>query len=157
MTRPDPDMTPPVRLSVEDAAKLLGLSVDAVRKRIERGTLRSEKVDKTRYVLLDNLSTDHDSDMTRHDSDTIAALVAELKDRMRFLESELEDRKEEARRKDHLLAAALERIPELEAPPEARESPEPRSEGPTPTESESAGGAQEDTERRSWWRRMFDR
>jgi excisionase family DNA binding protein len=153
MTRPDPDMTPPIRLSVEDAAKLLGLSVDAVRKRIERGTLRSEKVDKSRYVLLDDPATDHDSDMTRHDSsDVTPALVAELKDRIRFLESELEDRKEEARRKDHLLAAALERIPELEAPTEPSESPESVGEGPG-----SAQGREEpqETISRPWWRRWL--
>ncbi len=150
MTRPDSDMTPPVRLSVEDAAKLLGLSVDAVRKRIERGTLRSEKVDKTRYVLLDDLATDHDPDMTRHDSDITAALVAELKDRIRFLEAELEDRKEEARRKDHLLAATLERIPELEAPREPRESPETASEEPAKGHDDVP-----EEERRPWWRRIF--
>ncbi len=152
MTHPDSDMTPPVRLSVEDAAKLLGLSVDAVRKRIERGTLRSEKVDKSRYVFLDqdDLATDRDPDMTRHDSDMTAALVAELKDRIRFLESELVDRKEEARRKDHLLAAALERIPELEAPSEARESPETAS-----APAEGVVEVPEEGEGRPWWRRIF--
>src|SRR5215212_578903 len=44
------------------------------------------------------------------------------------LEMKLKIRTEENRRKDHLLAAALERIPALEPPPEARESPETPSE-----------------------------
>ncbi len=69
MTQHDTDMTHPPRVTVEDAAQLLGVSVDAVRKRIERGTLRSERVGKARYVLLDETAmTDHDTARTRHDS-----------------------------------------------------------------------------------------
>jgi hypothetical protein len=48
----DTDMTPTglgdLRVAVEDAAQLLGITVDAVCKRIERGTLQSEKVNSTR-------------------------------------------------------------------------------------------------------------
>src|SRR5215207_8739396 len=44
-----------------------------------------------------------------------ASLVAHLQDEVTFLRGELEARTEELRRKDHLLAAALERIPELPA------------------------------------------
>jgi hypothetical protein len=49
-------------------------------------------------------------------------------------------RTEENRRKDHLLAAALERIPALEPPPEARESPETPSE-PVPGTQSAPGTA----------------
>jgi excisionase family DNA binding protein len=48
MTGQDYDMTTSGHVTVEEAASLLDVSVDAVRKRIERGTLRSEKVGKTR-------------------------------------------------------------------------------------------------------------
>ena len=46
-----------------------------------------------------------------------------MQDQIDTLKQELEDWKEQARRKDHLLAAALERIPpQLEAPHEPSES-----------------------------------
>src|SRR5215216_5831099 len=58
-----------------------------------------------------------------------ATYIDALKFQVEILQRELEDRKEEARRYQHLLAAALERIPALEeAQPEAtrepRESPD---------------------------------
>jgi hypothetical protein len=56
---------------------------------------------------------------------------------------------------DHLLSAALERIPELEAPSDAPESPETLEEEPGSAEPHFAtGGAQEGVQR-SWWRRWF--
>jgi hypothetical protein len=48
-------------------------------------------------------------------------LVTELRNRIQFLETELMDRKEESRRKDHIIAALTQRIPELEPPSEPRE------------------------------------
>jgi|SRR5215217_3538636 len=151
MNRHDFDMTSPstVRVTVEEAAKLLDVSVDAIRKRIERGTLRSEKVEKTRYVLLDGVMTQQDSDMTtQHDSD-MTDLVASMQDQIDTLKRELEDRKEEARRKDAILLTMAQRIPELEAPSEARESPVTVSEESIGTSPPSPG------ERPSWWRRFF--
>jgi hypothetical protein len=40
------------RVPVEEAARILGITANAVRKRVERGTLRSEGDGDTRYVLL---------------------------------------------------------------------------------------------------------
>jgi hypothetical protein len=54
-------------------------------------------------------------------------LITELRDRVRFLEAELTDRKEESRRKDHIIAALTQRIPQLEPASEPRE----HSENPT--------------------------
>jgi hypothetical protein len=55
---------------------------------------------------------------------------------------------------DRLLSAALELIPELEAPRDERESPE--SSATTDTPTEAGGGPQPDTGRpqRSFWRRI---
>jgi hypothetical protein len=63
------------------------------------------------------------------------------------LRSEIEYLREENQRKDHLLAAALERIPpQLEAPSEPRETPETGTEdSPTPQEEP----------RRGFWQRLF--
>jgi hypothetical protein len=76
-----------------------------------------------------------------------------LQDQVDYLRRQLEVWQEEARRKDHIIAALTERIPELEpareTPPEASESPISRA------EEESRGETPPDTGRRSWWRRMF--
>lgn len=40
------------RLDIADAAARLGLSIDAVRKRVQRGTLQAEKVENRWYVVL---------------------------------------------------------------------------------------------------------
>ena len=124
---------------------MLGLTVDAVRKRVKRGTLESERASDGRlYVFLD---VDPDAGAPRSDTDR---LISTLEEQLR-LEREAHA---EARR---LLAAALERIPpQLEAPTapsEPRESPETPSEprpstaGPPPAETPA--------ESRPWWRRVF--
>jgi len=113
--------------TVQEAAQRLGISQDAVRQRIRRGSIRHDKDDKGRvYVYLDPTNTRptpvHDAP-----SDTVPEasrsneLVTELRNRIQFLETELTDRKEESRRKDHIIAALTQRIPELEPPSEPRE------------------------------------
>jgi len=105
------------------------------------------KVSGTVYVLLDpdqsgpvQTSSDHSQPSPDQSPDTSRGEAAEalleakdetigdLRDRVEHLQRELEGRNEELRRKDHLLAAALERIPAIEPPaepsPETREPPE---------------------------------
>jgi hypothetical protein len=60
----------------------------------------------------------------------------------------------EARR---LLAAALERIPAIEAPSEPRESPETVEEQPERAEPRSVTVESQESVQRSWWRRVFGR
>jgi hypothetical protein len=79
------------------------------------------------------------------DPDYRDELVEELRDRVRYLE-------EESRRKDHLLAAALERIPAIEAPRETRASSETPSDGEAGTGTPAGDTGQP---RRSWWRKFF--
>jgi excisionase family DNA binding protein len=158
------DMAKPLRATVEEAAKLLATSENALRKRIERGTLRSEKVKGVRYVLL------FDSDMPQHtgtaaDSVTdmshdIALMQAHLdsmQEQAGYLKSVIQTRDEELRRKDHIIAALTERIPELEAAPngspEAREAPQTVSEEPASTSPPP--GPRSPEERPSWWRRFL--
>jgi hypothetical protein len=76
----------------------------------------------------------------------------------RMLEDEREARTEERRRHDTLMAQLMQRIPQLEASPEASEASEAADE---PEEQQGRGephpdapGAQE-TVRRPWWRRVF--
>src|SRR5215217_386610 len=135
------------RVSVDEAARILGLTVDAVRKRVQRGTIEHEKdrAGRVRIILdsPDNASTlqDESPDTTGQADALIAAkdeTIEELRDRVRRLEREVDTRNEEIRRRDHLLAAALERIPpQLEAPQEASEDAETVEEGPEGAEPTS--------------------
>jgi hypothetical protein len=76
--------------------------------------------------------------------------------RIRYLEEQVEEEREARRRADTLLASLMDRMPELEASPEARDQPErpaPETErgeaGPQSAAPERAG------EHRPWWRRML--
>jgi hypothetical protein len=149
------DDQPPTsrRLTVQDAAGALGITVDAVRGRIKRGSLESTKdEDGTIYVLLDERDqADGQSHLAADQSGLVEGLrgqISTLEDQVSFLRSELLTRNEELRRKDHIIAALTERIPELEAPREASESRESAA-------TESEGEAPPDGEQRSWWRRVF--
>jgi hypothetical protein len=142
---------------------LLGLSVEAVRKRAERGKLSSIKgEDGTRYILLDNDQTRTGPGPDNDQTELIEALYSQIE----FLREELaarnvelrhreEEYREESRRKDHLLAAALERIPALEppdeAPPEGREEPETASPKMEGVEVPLA----EEKPQRSFWQKFF--
>jgi excisionase family DNA binding protein len=129
------------RLTAGQAAERLGVSTEAIRGRIRRGTIRHERVGGRVYVLL---PTEQTTDQATDQSE----LVEELRRQNEYL-------REENRRKDHLLAAALERIPAIEATSEARESPQTVEEGSEREEPRpDAGGAQGGIQR-PWWRRWL--
>jgi excisionase family DNA binding protein len=142
------------RVTVGEAAALLGISKEAVRMRIRRGTLRSEKTDDRVYVWLDDdVNADQDA---VHDADDVVAAMPAYRELIEQLRGEVEAWREEARRKDHIIAGLIERLPpQLEAPPDEQESPETvadeqQGRGPIP----DAGGPQEATQR-PWWRRLL--
>jgi len=81
---------------------------------------------------------------------------ADLKDQVENLQRELEVRNDELRRKDHLLAAALERIPAIEPPDTPSEPRESSVKGSEEQHSTHAPPDQEKpSQRRSWWRAFF--
>jgi hypothetical protein len=155
------------RYTVHEAALLLGLSIDAVRKRAERGRLKREKdSDGTVYILLDPDQAEAGQRATGEETATSQGpLINSLQDQIEHLRHELEIRNEELRRKDHLLAATLERIPELEsaqgvsAESEAssEDVTEPQGSSKTATEGASGGGvpSEEPARRQSWLYRFF--
>src|SRR4051812_33742497 len=122
--RTDADGTT-VRMTVGQAAQALGISAEAVRQRVRRGTLPTEKSeDGSVFVLVAAERTRTDADGTNDGTTDKALLAAHLDhalDEIRFLREELFTRNEELRRKDHLLAALTECIPELESVRESRE------------------------------------
>src|SRR5215204_302445 len=96
-------------LTVGQAADQLGISVEAVRQRLKRGTLSHTKHEGRVYVHLD---ADQPTDRT-NDRDT---LVESLQEQVEQLRLQLERADERDRENRRLLAAALERIPALEPP-----------------------------------------
>src|SRR5215212_3253967 len=146
------ERTPPKRrTTVAEAAEILGISAEAVRGRIRRGTLPVERESGTVYVLLDHPSKDRttaDQPRTTGDQpdDRTDLLIAELQDRVRSLE--------EANRENRRIIAALtSRIPAIEAPSDERESPEtPSGAGPN---TQAPSPAETPAETRPWWRRWF--
>ena len=154
------------RVTTKEAAEALGISVEAVRKRIERGQLEHERVDGRVYVYLDDNQTKSGLDVEVEST----SLISELRARIELLEDQLEqanERERQATERDRenrrLLAAALERIPpQLEAPRDERESPErgeePERAEPRPSEARVEAQERVEEERRgSWWRKLLGR
>ncbi len=171
------------RVTVAEAADILGVTAEAVRTRIKRGRLDSvkdpPKPGGTVYVLLEADQTRPNTDPTSQGQDQTTdqtapaaterfaeVMIEELRDRVRYLERVLEEEREartdERRRHDTLMAQLMQRIPELEPPGEPRESP--GSPGPSGTPTDASEGLQTATERpfteeegevpRPWWRRL---
>jgi hypothetical protein len=148
-------------VDVGEAARELDISTDAVRKRIVRGSLRSEREDGSVRVWLDDGGTE-----ARREAQVNHEALIEAKDHaIRILEDQLREEREARRRADTIIAqltqanaALAQRLPELETPA----SPEPPGASTEATEQPgqvepqpSVEGAQEPAQRRSWWRRMF--
>jgi hypothetical protein len=145
---------------VAEAAEQLGITAEAVRMRIKRGTLRSERQAGRVFVLLgpDRL-TEHTAERTEPTEDRTAELIATLREQL------AEER--EARRRADTIIAQLARaneeqartIRELEAPseppPEARESPQTVEEEPERAEPRPVTVESQESVQRPWWRRMF--
>ncbi len=153
-------------ITVQEAADLLGTTVDGVRSRIKRGTLDSAKVGGAVYVLLHPDQTPPSLDQPRlggtspdqsatspEDRD---ALLAAKDETIEALRDQLEAEREARRRADTIImqltqanAALVARVPELEAPQNDQEDAQ------RPTGGSAGVESQEEPERRSWWRRIF--
>jgi hypothetical protein len=159
------------RRTLREAAARIGVSVEAIRMRVKRGTRRSEKgEDGRRYVYLDEApdAAQPPADHAGHAYPQIEGrrrhadpLVEELYDEVGYLREQLrreQDAHAEARR---IIAALTARIPEVEAPAQDT-SPEPPGEPTAATEQPGrvgpqteVEGPQEAAERVPWWRRIF--
>ena len=122
------------RLSVAEAAEALGVTRDAIHKRITRGSIRYEKGEDGRfYVYVDTPTKGLDTSKDASKVEALERLIEDQRDQITYLRAELarraETHTEESRRKDSIIAALTQRIPELE-PPAPPESPEPREPGP---------------------------
>jgi excisionase family DNA binding protein len=140
------------RLTVAQAADRLGVTQDAVRKRIARGTLRHEKDYEGRiFVYLDTFESESKTGQDSRQDRESKTVLDDAKDRYtRSLEDQIEFLRQELERKDTIIMSLTQRIPELQAPSEPSGAPETVSEEPdkgtTPSEQEKP------SQRRSWWR-----
>ncbi len=139
-------------VTIAEAAGILGISKDAVRMRVQRDTLRHEKGEDGRVYVFLNADANADPNAVTNAAGR-DEFVEELRDRVRFLEDQLQQANERDRENRRIVAALTSRIPELEAPQEPRESPE--SPGPARTPTDADEGPQEGAQWRSWWRRIF--
>ena len=148
-------------LDVGDAAHELGISTDAVRKRIARGSLRSDKQDGHVRVWLDVGGTEAGRE-AQVDGE---ALVEVLQEHISDLRVQLEAEREARRRADTIIAqltqanvALAAKVPELEAAESREESAEGAAEEPERAEEpHSATVESQEPIQGSWWRRVFGR
>jgi len=139
----------PKHYTVSEAARVLGITEAAVRARINRGKLESEKVENTVYVRLD-------SDTTPVNTGDQTALVEALRDQVGMLKHQLNTEQAASAELRRIIAALTSRIPELEAPrQEPPEAPTEDTEQPVRVESQAAVGQAQEGAERPWWRRMF--
>lgn len=174
--RPDAAWTP-----LDAAAARLGISPDAVRKRLERGTLTGEKRGGRWFVWLD-APDGPDAEPGRHPSgqpdatrtppdavpETARELIDHLKDENAFLRDQLDQSRRELaaerERFDVIHREALQRIEALTAGPDTDRSPatSPPDDQPTArSATEAAARGEIPPNPESWfataWRRLWRR
>jgi hypothetical protein len=116
--RPESAQTPDqtagqTTVPIVEAAARLGISVDAVRKRIQRGKLTGHKTDRGWDVVWTESDIRPDSVQTAVHDQTV--VIARLESEVDFLRSELAGRTEEIRRRDHIIAGLVESMRALPA------------------------------------------
>jgi hypothetical protein len=155
------------KMTVEVAARILGIKEESVRKRVRRGKMRFEKgTDGRLYVYLYSTEAVRDEDVdappglygdpSRYEPNDAAREITEAKDEtIRILQHQLKEEREARRRADTIIAqltqlnvALSAHVPNLVDPP--TELPDTDGEAVATVE----GGATI-SERRgsSWWRR----
>jgi excisionase family DNA binding protein len=125
----DQSGTSEARVTVEEAARLLGIEKGSVKKRIQRGKLRSEK-DASGTLYVDRSETVQDKSQGR--SETERDELLESKDEtISILRDQLREEREARRRADTIIAQLTQanaslaaKVPELEAPQKAADAPE---------------------------------
>ena len=143
------------RVTVTDAAALLGTTEGALRKRIARGTLPHERDAEGRVWVLLDAGTQRE-DTGQPGGQDSSGLVDELRDRVAYLERQVEEEREARRRADIMLSRLMDRLPELEAPREGhQESPGGQERAPEGQDASETRVGREEATRAPWWRRWF--
>ncbi len=146
------------RVTLQEAARRLGVTEGAVRKRVQRDSMEHEKGEDGRvYVYLD---TGEDT-VSTESKDAARTLEEELRDRVRFLERALETEQEGRRRADTIIAQLSQATTEQARTIRALEAPDNTSEA-TRTQDDQSGTPEGSSTRESgesvsrpWWRRLL--
>jgi len=142
---------------VREAAEVLRISQHAIRQRIRRNTLASEKTAAGRvYVLLDRdvepsgePSGDQDGDQPSVDP------VQMLREHNQILREQLAEAHAANRENRRIIAGLIQRVPELEPPRDEPYGPETVAEEPEGTDASTGQVDRETGVQRPWWRRWF--
>lgn len=132
------------RLTVQEAAEVLELTVDAVRKRVERGTIEHEKDQSGRVWIL--LDADRTLTGPRHE------LVETLRDQVAHLREQLAEEREARRRADTIIAQLSQTAAEQARTIRALEAPESPPEPVQEEEPPDDAGGPERPISRPWWK-----
>ncbi len=162
------DIPDGIPMPVPDAARALGISPEAVRNRLSRGTLRSEKVDGRVFVLIDRDIAPHAERSTDDTPNGVppdtSGLFEEMRARIDDLRDQLAEEREARRRADTIImqltqanAALAARVPELEAAPPRQppSAPETAAEGAGEVAERADDEGPQTGARRPWWLRWF--
>ncbi len=159
-------------MTIQEAAHRLGVKEDAIRKRIQRGSMRHEKADDGRvYVWVDTTQdTAQDADRSSQDAyqdTTQDDRLEDLREQIAYLRRQLDEEREARRRADVILgqlsqanAEQARTIRAIEAPAseEPSEAAETVEEEPDRAEPHSATEGTQEGVRRPWrslWRRVL--
>ena len=97
------------KMTIQDASKELGLSVDAIRKRLQRGTIKGKKNKQGRWIVEVDQEQGEDINKDKVYETSSNELVMSMRDEIEYLRKENE-------RKDHIIMNLTTRIPQLAAP-----------------------------------------
>jgi signal peptidase I len=122
------------RMTVAEAARVLGISESAVRKRVKRGTLDHERTPEGRLFVYPDGAASSKTGRERAIDESLAArterYVRGLEDRVERLRDELDQERGANRENKRIIAALEERISVLEASQTAAVEPESRERHP---------------------------
>jgi excisionase family DNA binding protein len=150
------------RVTVEEAAQLLGIKEESVRKRVSRGKLRADKDEDGRllvYVNSPGTVRDEYADQSVAERDELLA----SKDRIiSILEDQLEAEREARRRADTIIAQLTQanatlaaRVPELAAAQESSEHAEGVADSGVVPGYPASRTEEPRSSEKPWWRRVF--
>lgn len=129
-------------ITIQEAARRLGVSEGAVRKRVARGTLEHDKEDDGRvYVYLPAGVDDVQDEGVDPNS---SALISHLEEEISYL-------RDENRRKDEIIMQQAVTMRALTAPEPPAPDPENTVQEQEPPESTEGSGNQSSPQR-SWWK-----
>src|SRR5215211_953026 len=107
------------RQTIAEAAKKLEVTQEAIRARIRRGTIEHDKDESGKtHVYLTEVEARNQQEDKAVVNGVVNDYITSLKSEIESLKEDREVWQEEAKRKDHIIMALTNRIPEIEAPSE---------------------------------------